>query len=470
MDVGALLDRLRRAEFFGDGLGIHVGAHELGLAHLSKRFFRVALRDYRTVPLPGKDHPVDRRHVLADAVLSFVRECRLDGAPVFLSVPRSEAVFNRLALPAAAADSLAQVIEYELERVIPLPKEEVHYAFTTRPFGADRLEVLLMCIPRAVLREHLDALEDAFVRPRGVVVASAAIADFFCFCQQAVRGPVGFLVGGNGDLEFTLIAEGRIVSSLLLPRPLVRAEADLARLLARELTDELVGVEDVLLYQWRAGNGSGPPEALLGAAELVPLARERLEAPAEFFETRDAGALLPAVGAALDAVHEGTVAVNLLPAESRGGAESAPGLLTMVLLLLAALLGLAWGVSTVVRDEMESAALEAEIARIGPRVEEIKREEEAAAELRGQVESLTAADGRRAVLMLEELTKLIPDDAYLTTFRLHGQQVQLDGFARAAADLISKIEGSERFKNVKFTSPTTKAQGLDRYSITMELE
>ena len=50
------------------------------------------------------------------------------------------------------------------------------------------------------------------------------------------------------------------------------------------------------------------------------------------------------------------------------------------------------------------------------------------------------------------------------------EQIQLDGFARAASELIPKLEESERFKNVKFASPTTKAQERDRFSISMELE
>jgi hypothetical protein len=48
--------------------------------------------------------------------------------------------------------------------------------------------------------------------------------------------------------------------------------------------------------------------------------------------------------------------------------------------------------------------------------------------------------------------------------------VQLDGFARAASELIPKLEESEHFKDVKFASPTTKVQGRDRFSIALEIE
>ena len=466
MDVGGAVRRLRRSEFIGDGMGVYVGPHEVGLAHLTKGLFRVQVREVLAVPLPAKDHPAERRHVLTDSVRRFVRERNLGSAPAVLALHRSLALFNRLVLPAAAAENLRDVVEYEMERVIPLPKSEIYYDFTMRPFGAERIEVLVMCVPQAVVREHLDALEDALLRPRGVVVSSAAIADFFCFCCQDVLGPVGFLLGADEGLEFALLAERRLVSSIVMPAARTEAEADIARLIAREITDELVGVNDVALYAWAASNGGGRP---LEADDLWSLARERLQAPAEFFTTQDA-AVLPAVGAALGAVRESTVSVNFLPVGSRVGAEGGRWLLTAVLLVVLALVSLVWGVSAVTRNVMLRTELEAEVGRLEPEVERVKLMEKEAADLRSQIETIAEGRDQHAVDFLHEVTKLLPEDAYLTTFRLRSNQIQLDGFARAASELIPTLEASGRFKNVKFGSPTTKAEGRDRFSISMDFE
>jgi Tfp pilus assembly protein PilN len=468
MELGTALKRLRRAEFIGDGLGVYVGPHELGIAVLSKGLFRVAVREALAVPLPSREHPAERRHALTDAVLGVVRTRKLSAAPAVLALPRSQALFNRLVLPAAAADNLRDVVEYEMERIIPLPKSELYYDFSMRPFGADRIEVLVMCVPQAAVLEHLDALEDAFVRPRGVVVSSVAVADFFCFCCEEAPGPVGFLLGANGDVEFTIVADRRIITSVLVPRRRAEAEVDLARLVAREFTDELIGTDEVALYTTGA-NGSGPSTALLGAEELLPIARDRLEAPPELFASQEP-AVVPAVGAALAAVRENTVAVNFLPAEGRRGAEGGRWLLTAVLSLMLIFALLAWGVGTVVRDAMLRSELEAELRRLRPQVTQVKDIEKEAADLRHEVEIIAQGRNRHVADFLYEVTKLLPDDAYLTTFRLRGSQIQLDGFARAASELIPKLEGSERFKNVKFGSPTTKARGKDRFSITMEIE
>jgi general secretion pathway protein L len=404
--------------------------------------------------------------VLTDSVRGFVRERNLSAAAAVLALHRSLALFNRLVLPAAAAENLRDVVEYEIERVIPLPKSELYYDFSMRPFGAERIEVLLMCVPQAVVREHLDALEDALLRPRGVVVSSAAVADFFYFCREDVLGPVGFILGAEGGLEFTLLTDRRLVSSVVVPASRAEPESDLARFVAREITDELVGINDVALYALGSSNGGGRP---LGAEDLLSLARERLEAPDEFFDRQDA-AVVPAVGAALGAVREGTVTVNFLPLGSRVGAEGGRWLLTAVLLFILAIVSLVWGVSTVTRNAMLRTELAAEVERLEPEVERVRQIEKDAEDLRGKIETIAEERNRHAVDFLHEVTKLLPEDAYLTTFRLRSNQVQLDGFARAASELIPTLEESELFKNVRFLSPTTKAEGRDRFSISMELE
>ncbi len=466
MDLGAAFKRLQRAEFIGDGLGVYVGPHDMGLAHLAKGLFRVTVREALAVPLPGKEHVAERRRALTDAVLGFVRARRLDSAPAVLALHRGEALFNRLVLPAAAAENVRDVVEYEMERIIPLPKSELYYEFSTRSFGTDRIEVLVMCLPQATVHGHLEALEDALVRPRSVIVSSAAIADFFCFCREETTGPACFVLRMDGDVEFTLVTERRLVASVILP--LRREDADCGRLVARELTDELVGIADVALYTAGTNNGSGPQLPLLGADELLPLAQGRLEAPPEFFALREA-AVLPAVGAALGAVREGTVAVNFLRDDGRG-VEGGRWLLSAVLMLLLVVISFAWGVSVVARDAMRRVELEAEIERLRPQESAIKQLAKDGEDVRRQIEILVEDRNRHAVDYLHEITEKLPDDAYLTTFRLRGAQIQLDGFARAASELIPKLEESPRFKNVKFGSPTTKAQGRDRFSISMDVE
>jgi len=465
--LGELSQRLRRADFL-DGLGIYVGAHEVALAHVVKRFFTVALRHARTYPLPPATHPGERRQAIAQAVLAFAGEQRVDTRRAYLCLPRTAAACNRVLLPAAARENLAQVLEYEIEHLVPLPRDQVYFDYSVRGLGEDRLEILLMCIPREIVRVHLEALEDAFVRPRGIVLTSTAIADYLAFCRGGTAAPIGLLIGSDEAVELALLKEGRLVASQLVPACRVATPADLSRSLARQLADGFLAPEDVELYQWRLANGAAPQLPLVGDGDLAALAAGRLEAPPEFFETCEP-ALLPALGAALDAVREGTVPVNLLPAEGRRGAEEGLSLATVVLVAVLGVLLLVWGGSALVKDELTRRHVRDELARVEPQVKEVKALQNEIEDLRHQVQTLSG-EGKRATVLLAELSDVVPTDAYLSAVNLRAGRLTLDGMARSASDLIAALEKSKHFKNVSFTSPTTRSGDKDRFSLVAEVE
>jgi general secretion pathway protein L len=462
--LGELSQRLRRADFV-DGLGIYVGTHEVAFAHLSKRFFQVAVKRTATVPLPGPEQPAERRQALTNAVIAFTREGSVDTRRTVLCVPRAEAAFNRVVLPAAARENLAQVLEYEIENLIPLPREEIYYDYSARDHGQERLEVLLMCIPREVVRGYLDALEDALVRPRGIVLASTAIADFVTFCRGQV-GPLGLLVSAPGAMEVALLSGGQLVSSQLLPARRLADAAALERSVARQLAEQALPAEDVPLYRWELANGAGPGIPMPGEGDLLALARGRLEASEDFFASSQP-AMLPAVGAALDAVREGTVPLNLLPAEGRGVDEGL-SLTTVVLVALTALLLLVWGGSALIKDALLHRQLQAQLEAIEPQVREVKALQAEIEGLQREIDTLSEGQEPRLTPLLKDLTELVPNDAYLTGLNVRGGKLTLDGQARSASDLITALEKSKRFKNVTFSSPTTKQGDKERFSIVAE--
>jgi general secretion pathway protein L len=62
-----------------------------------------------------------------------------------------------------------------------------------------------------------------------------------------------------------------------------------------------------------------------------------------------------------------------------------------------------------------------------------------------------------AVLVIEDLSKALPDDAHLTELRMEDGNVQMVGLAHAAPALIRLIEQSGRFSRATFFAPTVRA-------------
>ena len=109
-----------------------------------------------------------------------------------------------------------------------------------------------------------------------------------------------------------------------------------------------------------------------------------------------------------------------------------------------------------------------ELARVEPLVKEVKALQNESDDLRRQLKILTGEE-KRVTVLLKELSDVIPTDAYLTSINLRGGRLTLDGMAHSASDLIAALEKSKHFKNVSFTSPTTRSGDKDRFSLSAEV-
>ncbi|KFZ44673.1 hypothetical protein DS62_07295 [Smithella sp. SC_K08D17] len=74
--------------------------------------------------------------------------------------------------------------------------------------------------------------------------------------------------------------------------------------------------------------------------------------------------------------------------------------------------------------------------------------------------------------VLKELTKILPDKAWLTRVRVTEDSVELEGYAASATAIISKLENSKYFQKAEFASPTFRdqKQNNERFVIKMELK
>ena len=144
---------------------------------------------------------------------------------------------------------------------------------------------------------------------------------------------------------------------------------------------------------------------------------------------------------------------------SRRGWTPAKALTGAAAALIVAGVGSYWA-----RHEIALANLEAEIARLEQRARDAGPTNERARSARADLVRLRRleADRSPALVILEEVTKLVPDTAWVQEFRFDGATIELSGLARSAATLLPVFERSALFHEARFTAPIRIESGEDR--------
>jgi general secretion pathway protein L len=168
---------------------------------------------------------------------------------------------------------------------------------------------------------------------------------------------------------------------------------------------------------------------------------------------------------------EGGDRLNLLPGEP--SQRTREGRLNRAFALLAMMLAASIVAIPLQRQRATMAELDAEAAAARAKAEESLAMRDRLDQLTKSAQFLLAYKTRQplVVQVLDELTRLVPDQAYLIQLELHEQTVELHGFAATASDLIGPLEESPLFTAPQFRSPVTRDPrgGTERFHISVEL-
>ncbi|TPM16330.1 PilN domain-containing protein [Mesorhizobium sp. B2-3-5] len=123
-----------------------------------------------------------------------------------------------------------------------------------------------------------------------------------------------------------------------------------------------------------------------------------------------------------------------------------------------------WQAASVLDEQIATAQVKAKKARAA--LQKRQTELDQTEKLRASKKSAVSV-----VRILAELTRLLPDSAWVTDLSSRGNQITITGFAASAADLIQPIDASPLFSAPEFSSPVVRVPGQsgERFTITAKV-
>lgn len=446
-------------------LGVYLDGSGLTLVQVQKGFTGIRVTHLERLLRAGED-----LGSLEARLREIISPWELANCPVNLAVTRDLAFFREVVLPTAAAENLAQVVGYELDRFLPLPAAQVFYDYQILKEAETGIHLMLMALPREPVEECLELLTRLGLRPVSLEIGPVAVANAFALLGGKPPSSWLLLQEEPRGLELTCIRGRTLVFSRpLRPQPPQKP--------ADALLAEIEHLEA----------GGHPPQALglcgqaATTAQITAVARQgnlTVITPDSFSiqgltpgKDLETGAL-PAMGAALRGLGKVPVRTNLLPPEERAAAGPSGFSLNRLLLLVFMALVLLWVGSLMIHKRVLLYQVDQQLARVTPEARLVEKQLEESRVLAKQLQNLRHLEqSPNRLNVLKDLTQLIPDHTWLFNLRISRQNLEMGGMSKSAADLIPLLEKSGWLTKTEFASPiVTDANKLEHFKIKAEIK
>lgn len=462
---------LSRADFL-KSVGLYVTSDRLFLVRMGKSLFRLSVIEEETREIPPGGDTAQRGQALGDAIRSLLPFFDPAKDPLYICLSPDQTMALQLFLPQVAEENLSQVLEYEIERHVPFRREEVYYDFLPLGKKGDKLEGFLFAAPKKIADEILDTLSTFGIKPRGVETTVTALPNYLLFCTGGIAGPSVVLGAQNRAWEIIGVSPGangwrqrpEILFTYWLP------QRDWVLGLGREIFHRsLAASSKVFGWGYIQDFLLSVEEESLQFDDLLALGKARLGTEQGISHSF----FLPAIGAALRGVREATFSVNLLSGDSDRQQGRAVSWLNASLAFVLLVGLVVWGGSYPLKDEIRLGRLQRENQKLAPSVEALRHEEEELNRLREEMSVLAGLKRRRGeiLVVLDELSRIVPSSAYLSNLRFREGAVEIQGSAENTSNLVPLLERSPLFKNVGFNAPSNRGRdSRETFSLKAELE
>jgi Tfp pilus assembly protein PilN len=476
------------------GIGIELRGENL-CAFYAKRFWkRVRIVDCLEIPDFRKAGSAEcgRRY------REFLRKNGLKAPWTVVALPRSQVLVRTLHFPTGMEKDLAAAVALQLDVLHPFEEGSVVWDFAADAGGNDSgdgqlrgtalerngsgCNVLVGIAQRSVVEEWAGWFHEAGIAVSQFTLSATLLLTTIgaAFRKQSPGSSSFFVLHAREDgCELLGHAAGMPILSREIAWSASGMEPEAqGRAVAREL--------ELARSELRLDPGERPALLLCGAVSSIRSGLESAEFP---IEVSSVDPLLPiakeslanislaenvlgVAAAAAAAEHGPSLSMNLLPAERRSY-ESATALVPTYALASAVLfLAVALGLRGPVQDWSYSRYLERERQGLAPDIQQLEHLQGASRETMTHLATLGGfrQAGALPLGLLDELTRILPPDAWLQQLQYEGNAVTLAGTAQSASAVLQAISASNYLDAPQFSASLTRtSEGKEVFRIGARL-
>ena len=451
--------------YFQASVGVNIESNRVSLVYLKRSLKGLCLAAHALYPFEKEDSG-EKTAEIRKLVNEFLREHRIPSADIFLGIQRDLTILRYIELPLAVKENLKRTLSYEMEKYVPLPVSDIYFdcQIIEEDKEANKLKVLLIGVKKECIDPYLDRENPLGAGISGIEINSTALVNYFSYKPNTPNADTYAIVClGSEHLELSLVKKRLLNYSRHVK---IDPKADGLRGLV---------LEELELLRNTLGPEQGRLEVVLcgpDAGVVVEMLRERediVRRPLQLSGTGIPSDLLaPAYGLALKGIQKAPMDINLLPAGHRKKVSKTGYYTMFVLAGLFILSILAWGGGNILHQKRVSDKLDSEIKQLGTEVAGINRTQARLKELENKVDAINTLRQRHVPVLgvLLDLTKEIPEGAWLDRIAITDKGGDIEGYADSASALIPLLAASPLLKDVAFLSPITKGKdGKERFRI-----
>ncbi len=482
--------------FTEKSLAIDIRENSVSLTLLGKKLSSIEIIDGQTItlkPLTGRDEKAEKHFI--NKVNHFIVKHDTWPESVVVSLPRGYVTFKTFELPAPDLESVQSMVPFELERQFSSGLEDLYFTFQLTPKADNNFHVISAAIKKEIANYYLDLIRKLNLNPTILDVSTFANVNLGFLQGIESDLSVWALADLNPDaLDIALIKNNIIVFSRNLNwnKPAIKdansgklSDPDQLRSLTTEITTSLIKELQQALSSCRniEDNEQVGHIILIGGGVLISQVAQQLEKETEvstitlkapdFVSIPESfSASMTSLGLGMRELKKQKIETNLLPEELQPKRKKANPKVTLALAATVVLLLAGWFINKVVYSNKALSTLDKQLNEIKGQVASLEKIDLEYESLKQYVDILSALSKQYPdkLPVLDELSRTLPRDTWITHFKVKQDGVEIKGFAPVASKLIPIMEKSKTFKEASFVGTIISESAGEKFTIHADLE